>query len=182
LGLFAKNLLCKEIKMETKEKAVSDPSPIREVFQEVRQQIASAVTPVVRTHIVRRCEDCRVENAFHAWRDRHLMPSFNSVINFADWGIPPAGKRAVIELVTATISVPSGEWARLRMYTSLGSAPSNLDLALTPQGQTGGRQILVATHTLRVYSDHVIEFNINRDNPQTEGDALICISGFLIDV
>jgi hypothetical protein len=68
------------------------------------------------------------------------------------------------------------------MYTSLGSTPSNLDLVLTPQGQVGGRQILVATHTVRVYSDHLIEFNVNRDNAQTEGDTFICISGFLIDV
>lgn len=168
--------------METKEKTVSEPSPIREGLQEIRQQVASVATPVVRTHVARRCEDCRVENAFHAWRDQHLTPSFNWLIDFANWCIPPAGKRAVIELITATISVPSKEWARLRMHTSLGSTPSNLDLALTPQGQVGGRQILVATHAVRVYSDHLIEFNVNRDNAQTEGDAFICISGFLIDV
>lgn len=168
--------------METKDKKVPEQSPIRETLQGTRQQVASAAKAVVRTHVARRCEDCRVENAFHAWRDQHLTPSFNWSIAFSDWGIPPAGKRAVIELVTATISVPSGEWARLRMYTSLGSTPSNLDLMLTPQGQVGGRQILVATHTVRVYSDHLIEFNVNRDNAKTEGDAFICISGFLIDV
>jgi hypothetical protein len=94
----------------------------------------------------------------------------------------PAGKRAVIGLVTATIIVPTGEWARLRVGTSLGSVPSNLDLFLTPQGQVGGRQVLIATHTLRVYSDNLIGFNVNRDNAQTEGDPFICISGYLIDV
>lgn len=88
----------------------------------------------------------------------------------------------MIELVTATISVPKGEWARLRMYTSLGTVPSNLDLVLTPQGHFNGRQILVATHTLHSYSDQIIEFNINRDNAETEGDAFICISGYLIDL
>ena len=168
--------------METKDKKVSQQTPIRETLQGICQQAASAATAIVRTHVTRRCEDCRVENAFHAWRDQHLTPSFNWSIDFSTWGIPPAGKRAVIELVTATISVPSGEWARLRMYTSLGSAPSNLDLILTPQGQVGGRQILIATHTVRVYSDQLIEFNVNRDNAQTEGDAFICISGFLIDM
>jgi len=54
-----------------------------------------------------------------------LTPSFNWIVSFADYGIPPAGKRAVIELVTAQILVPQGEWARLRMYTSLGTLPSN---------------------------------------------------------
>lgn len=55
------------------------------------------------------------------------------------------------------------------MYTSLGVAPSNLDFFLTPQGQVSGREMLVATHSVRVYSDHLIEFNVNRDNAQTEG-------------
>jgi hypothetical protein len=168
--------------METQDDTVAEPSPVREALQEVGQQAALATGPVVRTHVVRRCTDCRVENAFHAWRDQYLTPSFNVSISFGNWGIPPAGKRAVIEQVTATISVPSGEWARLRMYTSLGSAASNLDLVLTPQGQVGGRQILVATHAVRVYSDQLIEFNVNRDNAQTPGDAFICISGHLIDV
>jgi transposase len=87
----------------------------------------------------------------------------------------------VIELVTATINVPQGEFARLRMFTSLGSAPSNLDLTLTPQGQFGGQQILMCTHNVRVYSDSLIEFNVNRDNAQTSGNAFICISGYLVD-
>lgn len=136
----------------------------------------------VRTQVSRRCEDCRVENAFHAWRDHHLTPAFNYIVNFASWGIPQDGKRAVIEQVTATIYVPVGEWARLRMYTSLGLACSNLDLVVTPQGQVGGRQILTATHRVRVYSDRLIEFAVNRDNAQTEGDVIICISGFLVDI
>jgi hypothetical protein len=167
--------------MQAKDKTVSEPSPIREALQGISHPEALAAAPV-RTHVARRCEDCRVANAFQAWRSQHLTPSFNWSINFANWGIPSAGKRAVIEQVTATISVPNGEWARLRMYTSLGSVPSNFDLVLTPQGQVGGRQILVATHAVRIYSDALIEFNVNRDNAQTEGDALICISGFLIDV
>jgi hypothetical protein len=97
------------------------------------------------------------------------------------WGIPPAGKIAVIELVTASILVPAGEFARLRMFTTLGSAASNLDFTLTPQGQVGGRRILMCTHAVRVYSDSQIEFNVNRDNAQTTGSALICISGYLVD-
>src|SRR5262249_45716649 len=116
------------------------------------------------------------------WHDQHLTPAFNSLINFTPTVNIPSGKRAVIELVTATIHVPAGEFARLRMFTSLGVTPSNLDFVLTPQGQVGGRQILICTHSVRVYSDHDIEFNVNRDNAQTEGDAFIGISGYLIDV
>ena len=108
-----------------------------------------------------------------------MTPSFNWSVDFADWNIVPSGKRAVIELVTAQIIVPSGEWARLRMGTSLGTVPSNLDLFLTFQGDVAGNTIYDATHSLRVYTDHDIGFDINRDNDTTSGSALICISGYI---
>jgi len=166
--------------MKTKRHPKTEPAPIRHTIETPQQAAPIASMPAVKTQVSQKCHECRVENAFHAWRDQHLTPSFNWEIDFP--GIIPPGKRAVIELVTATIIVPTGEWARLRVGTSLGSVPSNLDLFLTPQGQVGGRQVLVATHTLRVYSDNLIGFNVNRDNAQTEGDAFICISGYLIDV
>jgi hypothetical protein len=166
--------------MKTKHNPKTEPTPIRRQVDKPRQAIPVQSTPLVKRHVHQKCTECRVENAFHQWRDQHLTPSFNRLIDFA--GVIPTGKRAVIELVTATISVPTGEWARLRMYTSLGSAASNLDLFVTPQGQVGSSQILVATHTLRVYSDSLIEFDVNRDTAQTEGDAFICISGYLVDV
>jgi hypothetical protein len=125
------------------------------------------------------CKDCRAFTAFHSWRDQHLTPSFNWEIDFTN--LIPNGKRAVIELVTAEINVPAGEWARLRLYTSLGAAPSNLDLFMVHQGTVGGHEILQATHSLRVYSDSTISFNVNRDNAVTEGDAFIGISGYLVD-
>jgi hypothetical protein len=169
--------------MDTENKAAADAPPVRQAARAPVQTVAMASMPLLKTHAHRRCEDCRVENAFHAWRDQHLGPSFNTLISFASWGIPPAGKRAVIELVTAVVLVPHGEKARLRFYTSLGSVPSNLDLVLIPQGQlAGGQDVLTATHSLRAYSDSPVEFDVNRDNAQTEGDALICISGYLIDV
>jgi hypothetical protein len=168
--------------MKKKKDPVTERSHIRKTIERLSHGAATAVTSPIKTHVTQRCEECRVDNAFHAWRDQHLTPSFNSFIDFTTTVNIPVGKRAVIELVTATISVPSGESARLRMYTSLGFAASNLDFVLTPQGQVGGRELLIATHTVRIYSDHLIEFNVNRDNPQTEGDAFICISGYLIDV
>src|SRR5260370_2601728 len=168
--------------MKTKRNPVTEQSRIRETIERPSQDADVVSTPPIKVHVAQRCEECRVDNAFHAWRDQHLTPSFNWLIDFTGTVNIPAGKRAVIELVTATVSVPSGERARLRMYTSLGFAASNLDFVLTPQGQVGGRELLVATHTVRVYSDHFIEFNVNRDNPNPEGDAFICISGYLIDV
>jgi hypothetical protein len=125
------------------------------------------------------CDDCRATTAFHAWHNVDLQPAFNVTVSFADWNIAPKGKRAVIELVTAEAIVPSGEWIRLRMNTSLGSVPSNLDLVLTFQGNVGDKAVYVATHSLRAYTDNEIEFTINRDNANTTGSALICISGYI---
>ena len=134
----------------------------------------------LRTEAKGACEDCRATSAFQAWHSLDMTPSYNWEISFADWKIVPKGKRAVIELVTAQIIVPQGEWARLRMFTSLGTVPSNLDLFLTFQGNVSGNAIYVATHSLRAYTDHDIDFNINRDNATTSGSALICISGYVV--
>lgn len=119
--------------------------------------------------------DCRARNAYHEWHDANLPPSFNVEIGFSI----PAKSRMVVEFVTATVTVPTGELARLRMYTGLGTSPSNLDLTLTPQGIVGGQQILVATHRARAYADSLLAFNVNRDNAITSGHALICVSGYL---
>jgi len=40
--------------------------------------------------------------------------------------------------------------------------------------------IWVCTQSLRAYTDGLLEFNVNRDNAVTEGDALICVSGHLV--
>ena len=154
-------------------------SSIREAVQAASSR-GKLPRSAVRTKVTGACDDCRATTAFQAWHSVDLTPSFNVLVSFADWKIVPKGKRAVIELVTAQIIVPSGEWARLRMYTSLGSVPSNLDLFLTFQGNFSGNAIYDATHSLRAYTDNDIEFDINRDNATTSGSALICISGYIV--
>lgn len=168
--------------MKAKKQSAAKPAPTRTAHKPSADTMISASAPVTMTNVAKRCEDCRAGSAFHAWHEQHLPPSFNWEIDFtSDIAIPP-GKRAVIELVTAAVSVPAGERARLRMYTSLGMAPSNLDLVMVSQGTVDGVERLVATHTLRAYSDQLVAFDVNRDNAQTEGDALICVSGYLVDV
>ena len=92
-----------------------------------RRMAALREMPITRA--LKEC-DCRAKHAFHEWRSQTLTPAFNYGINFTI----PANRRLVIELVTASISVPIGELARLRMFTGLGQSPSNLDFVLTPQG------------------------------------------------
>ena len=166
--------------------AKESAKPTNSVASRVQETTRSASAPAaqprsaVRTMVTGTCEDCRATNAFQAWHSIDMTPSFNWLVSFDDWNIVPTGKRAVIELVTAQILVPEGEWARLRMYTSLGSAPSNLDLFLTFQGNVGGNAIYDATHSIRAYTDHDISFDINRDNATTSGSAMICVSGYVV--
>ena len=162
--------------MATQKKSLSPP--VRDTVQS-RASLGALPRSAVRTTAVGECDDCRATTAFQAWHSVDLTPSLNVLVSFADWKIVPKGKRAVIELVTAQIIVPSGEWARLRMYTSLGTVPSNLDLFLTFQGNVSGNAMYDATHSLRVYTDNEIDFDINRDNATTNGSALICISGYI---
>jgi hypothetical protein len=153
--------------------------PVREAVKSHGSQVTHPQS-AVRATAAGVCDDCRATTAFQAWHSVDLTPSFNVAVNFADWKIVPTGKRAVIELVTAQILVPSGEWARLRLFTSLGTVPSNIDLFLTFQGNVSGKAIYDATHSIRAYTDNEIEFNINRDNATTTGSALICISGYIV--
>ena len=119
--------------------------------------------------------DCRARSAFQEFHDQDLPPSFNVEFNFS---LQPK-TRAVIEFVTASVLVPAGEMARLRMFTGLGTSAGNFDLVLTPQGIVNGQQILVATHRIRAYADSLLAFNVNRDNAITTGHALVCVSGYL---
>jgi hypothetical protein len=122
------------------------------------------------------CDTCAA-GAYLQWRDAQLTPSFNVEIPFT----APPGQRLVIEFVTATVEVPAGESARLRMFTGFSNGQAgNFDLALTPQGIRGGQSIYVCTHQVRAYTDGFLAFNVNRDNAATSGDALICVSGYLV--
>jgi len=122
------------------------------------------------------CTNPCASNSFVLWQDATLTPSFNYELNFD----LPAGKQAVVELITATVEVPEGEWVRLRFYTSIGFSPGNFDLTLLPQGTFNGQTIYIATHPLEVYTDSLLSFNVNRDNAVTSGYALVCVGGYLL--
>jgi hypothetical protein len=170
--------MAKTVKSPSGKTASSTASQVREA---TRIPVTQSAQPhsTVRTKTTHDCEDCRAMTAFQAWHSLTMTPSFNWLVSFEDWNLIPKGKRAIIELVTAQIIVPAGEWVRLRMYTSLGTVPSNLDLFVTFQGNVGGNAVYVATHSLRAYSDADIDFDISRDNGTTQGSALICVSGYI---
>jgi hypothetical protein len=160
--------------MATKKKPAMTARTVQRMRPPITTKISVAHTMKARSE--RECDDSCALNAYHAWKSANLPASFNHMISFNI----PAGRRFVIELVTASIGVPAGETARLRMFTGLGASPSNVDLFVTPQGFFGGKAQFVATHALRAYTDSLLEFNINRDNGFTTGDVLIAVSGYLV--
>lgn len=138
-----------------------------------RADLAPTTPPTPRPEPCDRC----ASDAFLQWQEAQLEPAFNAEITFD----PPQGQRLVIEFVAATIEVPAGESARLRMFTGFSNGQAgNFDLVLAPQGIVNGQSVYVATHMIRAYTDSFLAFNINRDNASTPGSALICVSGYTV--
>src|SRR5438445_9203891 len=75
-------LFVKEIEMAARKKAIPKSAPVRETLEAHGQQAAMPERTYLKTHVAQQCKDCRVDNAFHAWRDQHLTPSFNWSIDF----------------------------------------------------------------------------------------------------
>jgi hypothetical protein len=122
------------------------------------------------------CDTCAAD-AFLQWHDAQLEPSFNVEFTFD----LPQNQRLVVEFVTATVQVPAGQSARLRMFTGFSNGQAgNFDLALTPQGVVNGQSVYVGSHMVRAYTDGFLGFNVNRDNATTPGYALICVSGYVV--
>jgi hypothetical protein len=117
--------------------------------------------------------------AFQAWKEVDSVTDTSANIDFADWNIVPKGKRAVIELITASILTPPDTWPSLGLNTAVGTANLNLNLSVTPQGQTANWATYVATHSLRVYTDGIIVFGVRC--PKPTGAVLISISGYIAD-
>jgi hypothetical protein len=93
--------------MNTEKRPSAEAATVRDAVRTSEPQDLQISSAAIKRKIPAQhsCDDCRALTAFHAWRDANLPPSFNVGIDFSDWGIPPAGKRAVIELVTATITI-----------------------------------------------------------------------------
>src|SRR5215204_3899850 len=138
--------------------------------------VKNAITEPVPVQIV---SDFRAQNAFQQCLEDDLEPGLEVPFNFEI----PDDKRLVIELVTAQVLIPARERARLRLVTHSDTDVYKFDLALTSQGQIGGQaEVLVATHAIRAYADNRpsasedFQVNVNRDNKETPGHALICVS------
>jgi hypothetical protein len=111
------NITCKEDSMPTNGKAFDRLHRLEKIRPTLKRKVAASKLKTPKG--APECKEPCVMSAFQEWRDANLTPSWNYMLSFT----VPAGKRLVIELVTAMIQVPAGESTRLRMYTALPMGP-----------------------------------------------------------
>jgi len=120
-------------------------------------------------------------NAFHISQSFDISePALNHECDIQ----APAGKRLVIELITARIYVAQGYSVSLLLSPRLTTPTNqinNLALTVSLQGVYAGKALYVATHSVRTYSDGVLSFNIECSD-QIAAYADFGISGYTVDL
>jgi hypothetical protein len=113
--------------------------------------------------------------------------------NTSDWGAAtsaafnvytvPAGKRLVIENVSAHIRVLTGAFVVVRVNTSVGGAFSEAEVPLVFQGTFGREAHFSATQNMRLYADPNTAVTISyfRSTTDTTGKVTLGFSGYLVD-
>jgi len=111
----------------------------------------------------------------------------------ADWGAAtssavnmytvPAGKRLVIENVSAHMRVLAGAFVRVSLHTSVGGAASEAEVPMVPQGTFGRESHFSATQNMRLYADPntAVTLSYSRSTTDTTGKVTLGFSGYLVD-
>jgi hypothetical protein len=120
------------------------------------------------------------KSVFVSFPDGATFAAINPGIN------PPAGKRLVIEAVSASGNIPSGQKfaCTLNITDEFAQVLFNLDLTLTLQATFGGVDSFQGNTTTRVYlepSDN-IAFDAFRTSGAGSGGMRVSFSGYFVDV
>jgi hypothetical protein len=93
----------------------------------------------------------------------------------------PAGKRLVIEFVTADINVPTGQYVDLAIITRIGNASTGFRIQLDKVQNINGNDIYVTSQPVKLYTDENrnIEMYINRYPFTGTGHATVMCSGHI---
>ena len=145
------------------------------VFQAVKKD-ALLLLVVATVAIVTGCTWNIVKDPFHA----NIGLGMNPGTKFYHFEITvPAGKRLVIESVTARATLPTGQ----RVILSISSTTSGRDamhyIAVTPQGSFPTYDAYAATSAVRIYADAdtTIRFEARRSADAGVANVNIVISG-----
>ena len=113
--------------------------------------------------------------------------------NTSDWGAAtstavnvytvPAGKRLVIENVSAHMRVLAGAFVVVSVHTSVGGAASEAEVPMVYQGTFGREAHFSATQNMRLYADPntAVTISYSRSTTDTTGKVTLGFSGYLVD-
>jgi hypothetical protein len=93
----------------------------------------------------------------------------------------PAGKRLVIEFVTAEITVPAGQYVDCALIAKLGNASTGYRIKLDKIQNVNGTDIYVTSQPVTIYTDEnrSVDMYINRFPFTGTGHAVVMCSGHL---
>jgi len=96
----------------------------------------------------------------------------------------PAGKRLVIEFVTADISIPAGQYVDLAIIVRIGNASTGFRIKLDKIQNVNGSDIYITSQPVKLYTDENrnIEMYINRYPFTGTGHATVMCSGHIEDM
>lgn len=95
----------------------------------------------------------------------------------------PAGKRLVVEQVTASIGVLPGQHALMNVMTTANGNQVVHFMKPTEQGEWVGFQVFVVSQPVRFYADAgtQVRLQVNKNSTVGIGSATVSLSGYLID-
>ena len=117
-----------------------------------------------------------VKDPFHA----NIGLGMNPGVQFNNFEITvPAGKRLVIESITARTTVRDGQYVILHLTTTTSGRGSRHYITLTDQGTFPTFHAFTATGTVRIYADAetTIRFSAQRSDGAGVANVNVAISG-----
>ena len=95
----------------------------------------------------------------------------------------PAGKRLVVEHVTATIAVSPGQHALMNVMTTANGNQAVHFMSPTPQGEWIGFQVFGVSQPVRFYADAgtQVRLQANKNGTTGIGSATVSLSGHLVN-
>jgi hypothetical protein len=95
----------------------------------------------------------------------------------------PAGKRLVIEFMSAQVRIPTGQFVTGEFATTVGGLSAVHYLAMTPQGKFGGGDIFALSQPMEVSADPntPVRIHMFRSDVTGQGFVQLSVSGYLVD-
>jgi hypothetical protein len=120
-------------------------------------------------------------------------PAAGGSVDLFSWGsgltetvslaVVPAGKRMVIEHITAHVAFLGPGQALLSINTTAGGVPGQRPIPLTSQGNLSGYDHLAASELVKMFADPETTISVTgqRDSTSHMGGFMVTVDGYLVD-